>query len=105
MMSKPLGAAPCRVVATICLPDMFTSEICVYSDERCFQGTVEPAASEFGATVRIESRSLASEWGLVLPAGVGELGVALAYRGYPDEDDWYTSEHWCFGEVGSRKLQ
>jgi hypothetical protein len=99
IVSKPPGAAALRVVATICLPDMYTSEVCVYSDEQYFQSKVSPAASEFGAATPIQNRSLASEWGLLLPAGIQELGLALDYRGYADFNDWYTGEHWYFGEV------
>jgi hypothetical protein len=99
IVSKPPGAESLRVVATICLPDMYTSEVCIYSDDQYFESKVKPGASEFGTATRIRGRSLASEWGLHLPSDVQELGVALDYRGYADVNDWYTGEHWYFGEV------
>lgn len=99
MQSKPESAKAFRVVATICIPDMFASEVCIYTDEEYFQIKVQPETNSGGETVLLHGRSLANEWGLVLPDGVKELGVSLNYRGYDDPEDWYVSEHWQFGEV------
>ncbi|MBC3874743.1 DUF3916 domain-containing protein [Undibacterium flavidum] len=99
MQSKPENAKSFRVVATICIPDMFTSEVCIYTDEEYFQIKIQPRTNNDGKTVLLHGRSLANEWGLVLPDGVKELGVSLTYQGYDDPDDWYVSEHWQFGEV------
>nr|WP_274517909.1 DUF3916 domain-containing protein [Pseudomonas sp. GM102] len=42
-------------------------------------------------------RSLATEWGLVLPKGMNEAGFHFVHE---DEDGQkFESEHWYFGEV------
>lgn len=99
MSSKPAAAAPYHVVATVCIPDMFTSEVCIYTDEGYFRGHTQPSSDKFGSTTLITDRSLAKEWSLDLPAGMNERGVLLRYEGYEDNDDWYVSEHWFFGEL------
>jgi len=88
-----------RITAVICLPDMFTSEICLYRSEEYYQSFIIEARSENGASALINERSLASEWGLILPANVQELGIALEYYGSEDYDEWFTGERWYYGQV------
>lgn len=97
--AKPPSATKFRVVATICLPKMFPSEVCVYSDERYFQEMVQIGQSRHGATRRIEGRSLANEWGLVMPATIREFGLAYDNSMASNLEDRRVGEYWFFGEV------
>lgn len=101
--AKPEWAASYRVTCVVCLPDMFTSEICIYVQEAYFQSHTAPTRNSGGFSDVITGRSLAQEWGLLIPQGMGELGVALDYRGYEDKDNWFIGERWYFGEVDSRE--
>ncbi len=100
--SKPSDLANHRITVVICLPDMFTSEVCIYLDNSYFLEHTAPCKSEHGSCSPIIERRLSQEWGLHLPQGIGELGVALDYRGYDDKADWFVGERWYFGEVGPR---
>lgn len=99
LSAKPTWAAAYRVTGLICLPDMFTSEICIYLDEAYFHGKVDPDSTQYGYQERIKNRSLASEWGLQLPEGVSEIGTLWCYDASEDADDHYVSDHWMYGEV------
>jgi len=88
-----------RITAVICLPDMFTSEICLYRSEEYYQSFVTESRSEKGASALIKDRSLAAEWGLILPANVQELGITLEESGSEDRDEWFTGERWYYGQV------
>lgn len=88
-----------RITAVICLPDMFTSEVCLYRSEGYYQGFITEARSENGSSSLIKERSLVAEWGLVLPKGVQELGTTLEYYGSEDRDEWFTRERWYYGQV------
>lgn len=58
---KPPSAKDFRATCVVCLPDMFTSEVCIYLDENYFQSHTQPATSKKAETKRIEGRSLAKE--------------------------------------------
>lgn len=88
-----------RITAVICLPDMFTSEICLYHSDEYFQGFVSEGSSDNGSSIILKERSLAKEWGLILPAGVQELGVAIEYHGGDNPDEWFTGERWHYGQL------
>lgn len=88
-----------RITAVICLPDMFTSEICLYRSEDYYQSFITEDRSENGAFALIKERSLAAEWGLILPANVQELGITHEYYGSEDRDEWFTGERWYYGQV------
>lgn len=88
-----------RVTTLICLPDMFTSEVCLYRSEDYFQGFISEGRSEKGTSSRIRERSLAAEWGLILPHHVQELGVVLEYDGSENCDQGFTGERWYYGQV------
>jgi len=47
-----------RITAVICLPDMFTSEICLYRSQEYYQSFVTESRSEKGASALIKDRSL-----------------------------------------------
>lgn len=87
-----------RTTSVVCLPDMFTSEVCIYLDEAYFREHTGEAENSYGKTRRLVERSLVKEWGLVLPVGVAELGISVDYRS--ERDDWsLVGERWYFGEV------
>lgn len=88
-----------RIIASVCLPDMFTSEICIYRFEEYYQGFITEGRSENGASVLLKNRSLAAEWGLVLPANMQEIGITLEYYGSEDRNEWFTRERWYYGQV------
>ncbi|WP_431223353.1 DUF3916 domain-containing protein [Serratia sp. L9] len=88
-----------RITVVVCLPDMFTSELCLYRSEEYYQGFITEDRSENGVSTLIKDRSLAAEWGLVLPANVQEIGITLEYYGSEDQDEWFTGERWYYGQV------
>ena len=94
--AKMRRGIPWRVVTTVCVSDMFSSEICVYTSEAYFQSHVQASENATGKTSIISGRSLAREWGLVLPAGFEERGLSYDYRGFQDKDDWDVREDWYF---------
>lgn len=87
-----------RVTCSIVLPDMFASELCLFTAEEYFLLHTSVGKSRFGEITLLKDRSLEKEWGLDLPDGFSELGVLRADE---DEDgNPYYSEHWYIGEVG-----
>lgn len=99
-MAKPTWAGNYRVTCVICLPDMFSSEICIYLDEGYFKSKIDVGISSDGVSFeRIEGRSLANEWALALPTGISEIGIRIKFQGYDDGMDAYQGEHWMYGEI------
>lgn len=88
-----------RITTVICLPDMFTSEVCLFRSEEYFQSFITEGRSENGSSVLIRERSLAKEWGLILPDGVQELGITFDYYGGDDPDEWFSGERWYYGQL------
>ncbi len=99
--AKPAELARVRVTCLIALPNMFSSEICLYLDENYYRGHTVPGPYDHGQLRSLQPRSLAREWNLTLPPGVGEWGVAAEYPAVEGYDEWY-SDLWYFGEVGAR---
>lgn len=97
--SKPPDRPSLRVTSTVCVPDLFSSELCIYSSEDYFLSKVLPSEDSLGYIHSIKGRSLAEEWGLYLPEGIEELGVVWDFTKSSDPDDHYVSEHWVYGEV------
>lgn len=91
----------CRVTCVVCLPDLFTSELCLYRSEDYFRSHTSASEDRHGRSWRIEGRRLSQEWGLQLPDGLGELGLGLDYAD-PDSDWRLAGERWYFGEIGPR---
>lgn len=98
--AKPLNRPDLRVACCVSLPDMFSSELCIYLQESYFLGHITPGTNEFGEIVALSSRSLAHEWGLNLPKGVLERGVHV---NYPEADtrESLICDRWFFGEVAT----
>ena len=97
--AKPGWAAGYRVTCVLCVPDLWTSELCVYLDEAYFREHTGARRDEHGEQAPIAGRSLAAQWGLSLPRGLDEHGVLWKYDASADPGDHYLSEHWHFGEV------
>jgi hypothetical protein len=94
--NKPETAQSVRVTGIVCLPSMFASELCIFTSPTLYRDYVSERDNEFQTLARISGRSLASEWGLRLPPGVDELGIAEVI--HRDESQW-VGELWYFGEV------
>ncbi|MRJ22518.1 DUF3916 domain-containing protein [Pseudomonas haemolytica] len=97
--ARPDDSPECWVVASIIIPDMFSSEVCVYTDRSRYLGSTQPFDYEQFRQIRIIGRSLASEWGLVVPPGFHEVGFHFVRE--DEEGNTYESEHWYFGEVST----
>ncbi|MGE8101471.1 DUF3916 domain-containing protein [Pseudomonas fluorescens] len=97
LQARPEDTINCRIVASILTPDMFSSEICIYTDMSRYRGHVLPFDYEHFCQTRITDKSLATEWGLIVPAEMNEVGFHFVHE---DEDGQkFESEHWYFGEV------
>ena len=102
MLCKPESAQAFRVTCMIALPDMFTSEVCIYTDEDYFRLHTSPARSDGMACTIVGDRSLAAEWALELPDSMHELGRVCRYhyqdnRGHGSQP--LVFEQWYYGEV------
>ncbi|MFW9079081.1 DUF3916 domain-containing protein [Pseudomonas sp. P2757] len=93
IMARPKDALDCRIVACICLPSMFSSEICIYTDLEYHRSHIPSADS--GSVEN--TMSLAADWGLVLPEGVKERGLSYMTEDWDDQP--YEEHQWYFGEV------
>jgi hypothetical protein len=99
--AKPAWAANIRVTCVIALPNMFSSEICIYTSEDYFGGHVQEGIGSNGVTVsRIVEKKLSHLWDLSLPQGVAEVGVRVCFPGHGSRgEDSFAVEHWFYGEV------
>lgn len=97
--ARPHDTPQCWIVASIIIPDMFSSETCVYTDKRRYLGATQPFNYEHFRQTRITDRSLANEWNLTIPPGLHEAGFHFVHE--DDEGNTYESEHWYFGEVST----
>ena len=101
--AKPTWADNFRITATICLPDMFTSEVCIYLQEEYFQShtSANKQKSDWGycEKTRIADRSLAKEWKLSLSRNIQELGVRNKYVNNTNPEENWICDRWYFGEV------
>ncbi len=99
---KPAWAKDYRVTCSVALPDMFSSEICIYLDEAYFKSHVEASENKYAESVvkvsRISVRSLANEWCLELPIDFAEIGVRIEDVALRAEDG-FSGERWLYGEV------
>lgn len=93
LLARPAEAITSRIVASIVIPDMFSSEVCIYTDLDYHRGHI-PSADDLCC---ISDRSLAAQWGLALPEGMSERGIRG--RVEVDQGEFYEFEHWHFGEV------
>lgn len=96
-LSKPDASEAFRVTCCISLPDMFSSEICIFTSEEYFGEHTNSGRSCFGMLARIQDKSLAKLWDLEIPKGFSEIGIQRT--GEDEDGNPYISEHWYFGEV------
>lgn len=97
--SKPESAAEHRIVATIGLPWMFSSEVCIYTDRDYFRSHTLPSAGKYGETTVISDRSLAAEWNLVIPPGLSERGLLDNFQDPDVEGGRSITQRWYIGEL------
>ncbi len=97
--ARPVDTPQCWVVTSIIIPDMFSSEVCVYTDKSRYLGSTQPFDYKQFRQTRIIGRSLASEWGLAVPPGLHEVGFHFTHEN--EDGETFESEHWYFGEVSS----
>lgn len=95
--AKKIDKKNTRVTCCIVLPDMFSSEICIFTSEEYYKEHTQEGHSRFGQTKRLNDRSLIKEWNLKLPDGFSELGVLVASEN--NEGEIYNTENWYIGEV------
>ncbi len=86
-----------RVTCCVVLPDMFSSEVTVFTAESYWQLHTQPGIGRFGEITRLENASLCRRWNLKLPEGFGELGILRT--DIDDEGRPFHTECWYFGEV------
>lgn len=95
--SKPQSKDKFRVTCSITIPQVFASEICIFSSEGYYKEHTTPGVGRFGKISLITCRSICEDWGLKLPGGFHELGVL---REDADEDgNSLIYECWYLGEV------
>ncbi|WP_260679654.1 DUF3916 domain-containing protein [Ectopseudomonas mendocina] len=102
MRAKPPEAENWRVTAVICLPDFFTSEVCLYLDEDYFQAHTRASVSAHGNSRHLAPLSLSETWSLQLVDGCGELGTEIDYLDEDQPDGRFIAQRWYFGEVMPR---
>lgn len=94
---KNKNSIKARVTCVVVLPEMFSSELCIYNSEEYFIEHTEAGSGRFGTLEVIKTRSLAASWGLIIPEGFYEHGVL---RTDEDEDGRpWVSEQWYFSET------
>jgi hypothetical protein len=87
-----------RVTCWINLPDMFASELCIFTDEAYFNEHTSAGQGRFGKKRElIQGKSLDIAWGLKIPEGFSEIGILRT--DINDEGNPYISECWFIGEV------
>lgn len=98
--AKPVSAKDFRVTCVVCLPDMFTSEMCIYLQESYFRSHTSEYKNKSYEQIIITEKSLAQEWKLSLSENIRELGIKINYK---NDDNFHEIplilERWYFGEV------
>lgn len=87
-----------RVTCLVMTPDMFGSEVCLFLERGYHEGHTVSGDREDRSLLLGPERSLAAEWGLVLPDGFGERGIRLEWAG-DEPGEIVVTEQWWFGEV------
>lgn len=93
--ARPVWAGRHIVVAHISLPDMFMSEVCIYSDPVLYAGQTSPRTDAYEKRERLNTAGPARSWGLALPESFSEVGVRIAETA-PNEPDAYRSDWWLY---------
>ncbi|OCA85077.1 DUF3916 domain-containing protein [Pseudobacillus wudalianchiensis] len=94
---KPQYNEKLRVVAAIDLPDLWNSQIIVFTGDRHFKGFFDRDDGEQRWTPLSKKRDIEKEWSLSIPAGVETLGIR---EDLTEEDgEKFESEIWFVGEL------
>lgn len=86
-----------KVTCCIILPDMFASELCIFTSREYFNMHTVEGYGRFGKLERIKNKSLVQLWGLKLPSEFSELGILRTDKN--EDGNPYLSENWYFGEI------
>jgi hypothetical protein len=94
---KPDTLEKVRVVITVDLPDLWSSQIIVFSGDSHFDGFFERNDEYQKWTPLPKERNFESEWDIYIPEDMNVLGFKEEIT---DEDgDKYNGEIWVFGEL------
>jgi hypothetical protein len=85
-----------RVIAFVTLPVLFDADVTVFRGDEHYAGFFERDTDEQRWTRLPQSRSLQREWGLMVPAGMRELGIAEQRL---ESGELFEGEIWCYGDV------
>ena len=97
-LAKPKTAdTKSRVTCCICIPEMFSSEICIFNSDEYFKEHTTEGLGRYGKIENITGKSIIDVLGLIIPDDFKELGIMRTFEG--DDGIIYTSEHWYIGEV------
>lgn len=102
--ARPLAKAHMRVAALICQPDMFMSQICLFSDPAYFRSFTHRTHPRQRWTPLPPDRRLSRELGLMVPCGFSEFGYQEIMH-EPDETDasklvvTYDGEIWMIADA------
>ena len=97
---KPAWARDIRVTCKISLPDMFSSEICLYINDDYFESHMECGEFSDKLTITgIDKSRLSERWGLTIPKSLAEVGLKVDFPGYEGGLDAHKGELWFFGEI------
>ena len=97
--ARPDDAPDYKVVASISLPDMFSSEVCIYTNPDYHRVHTQPSIDQYGCSRRITDHDLTEQWGLTLPAGMRCVGLSFECQGIEGIQDGFIGQRWHFGEV------
>ncbi len=91
--ARPSGSS-IRITCVVCLPDLFSSEVCLYRDRVDLQSQAFP-----GPEWALPGRSLVDAWGLQRPTWMEEQGQRLTLPPMFDDEPPFVGERWWFGEL------
>ncbi|HEY8565831.1 MAG TPA: DUF3916 domain-containing protein [Beijerinckiaceae bacterium] len=86
LAARPQDRGDVRVTVLITLPDMFPSRICVFYDPAYFATFADRTGRYQQWTPLHPERSLAREWGLIMPHGFREQGFREVMWSEADDD-------------------
>lgn len=103
--ARPDNASGCKIVASISLPDMFSSEVCIYTDADYHRVHTQPSHDQYGYSLCITGHNLAEQWGLKIPPGMQCVGLTFECKGFEANGNAYIGQRWYFGEVTAQPDQ
>lgn len=97
--ARPSDAPDCLVVASIALPDMFSSEVCIYTDRDYHRAHMQPSHDQHCHSQAITDQNLAEQWGLMIPEGMQCIGLSLECKALDGMESEFRGQRWYFGEI------